>query len=139
MEDLYDYRNDCYAWSTNNNNNFIDSYKEWSKYLGKKSKAFPFEFISIFSGCTSDLSCSVMTTALDYDYTPKTFDNLVGVKYTVTASKDYNFVVLDIIEYLSEEDEVMFKLGEVIMDKNQIFRFFNEWLITSLEMLEDIN
>lgn len=137
MEELYDFGDDYYTWSTNNNNNFIDFYKECCKYIG--TKAFPFEFTSIFSECTSDLSSSVMVATLDYDYTPRTFDNLVGIKYTVTASKDNNFAVLDIIEYLSEEDEVMFKLGEVIMNKNQIIRFFNKWLITSLEMLENIN
>ena len=120
------------------NDKVEDILKEYQRQLLKiTTSTLSYEFTSIFKECISDLSDSVMTVALEYrDYTKKTCDNLAEIKYTVTASKNNSFVVQDIIEYLSKENEVMFKVGEVTMDKNQISQFFNKWLLISLEILE---
>lgn len=146
MEELYDIGDDKlysypYLGSPSEYDKVEDILKEYQRQLLEiKTRTLSYEFTSIFKECTLDLSDSVMTVALEYcDYTKKTCDNLAEIKYTVTASKNNSFVVQDIIEYLSKENEVMFKVGEVTMDKNQISQFFNKWLLTSFEILEDLN
>lgn len=143
MEELYDIGDDkLYSYPYLGEYDKVeDILKEYQRQLLEiKTRTLSYEFTSIFKECTLDLSDSVMTVALEYcDYTKKTCDNLAEIKYTVTASKNNSFVVQDIIEYLSKENEVMFKVGEVTMDKNQISQFFNKWLLTSFEILEDLN